>query len=149
MSITRTFLWETKPGDDLFAISVPFDPTAVFGKIRAPVIVTIGGHSYRSTITNMGGAPWVPFRKSNRAAAGIAEHGAITVTLTLDEAERTAEVPGDLSIALTEADVIEHWDTLSFTAKREHIEGIESAVKPETRARRIVKAVEAAKARRR
>lgn len=146
MGLSRSFIWETAPGDDLFAIPVPFDPQPVFGRTRVPVIVTIGGHSYRSTITTMGGSLWVPFRKSNRAAAGIPDHGAIEVTLTLDEEERTVEVPGDLAIALTEADVMAHWDKLSFTARREHVEGIEGAAKPETRARRLARAVEAARA---
>ncbi len=146
MGLSRSFIWETAQGDDLFAIPLPFDPKTVFGKTRVPVIVTIGGHSYRSTITSMGGSPWVPFRKSNRAAAGVADHGAIEVTLTLDEEERTVEVPGDLAIALTEADVMAHWDKLSFTARHEHVEGIEGAAKPETRARRLAKAVAAARA---
>lgn len=28
-------------------IPVPFDPEPIFGKIRAPVTVTVNGHSYR------------------------------------------------------------------------------------------------------
>ena len=149
MSISRTYLWEPKPGDDLFDIPVPFDPKPVFGRTNAPVIVAIGQHSYRSTITNMGGSPWVLFRKSNRAAAGIADDAAdIEVTLTLDEAERTVAVPDDLAAAL---DAISGagaaWDKLSFTQRREHVEGIEGAKRAETRASRVAKAIEAVKAR--
>ncbi len=36
-------------------IPVPFDPKAAFVRIRAPVRVTVNGHSYRSTVTSMGG----------------------------------------------------------------------------------------------
>lgn len=36
-------------------VPVPFDPKAVFGKVRAPVNVTLNGYTYRSTIALMGG----------------------------------------------------------------------------------------------
>ena len=35
-------------------VPVPFDPKAAFGKVRAPVRVTLNGYSYRSTIAAMG-----------------------------------------------------------------------------------------------
>lgn len=149
MPVSRTYIWAPKPGDDLFSIPVPFDPKALFGRANAPIVVAIGKHSYRSTITNMGGSPWVPFRKSNREAAGITDDlASIEVTLTLDEAERTVEVPEDLAAALAGiAGAQEAWDKLSFTARREHVEGIEGAKRPETRASRVAKAIKAVKAR--
>ena len=39
------------------------------------------------------------------------------------------------------------WDAMSFTARREHVEGIVDAKRAETRAKRIDKAIEAVKAR--
>ena len=149
MSISRTFIWAAKAGDDLFAIPVPFNPRPVFGRINAPVVVTIGRYNYRSTITNMGGSPWVPFRKSHRAAAGIGDDARpIEVTLTLDEAERTVDLPEDLATALAAIPGARaQWDRLSFTQRREHVEGIESAKRLETRQSRVAKAVAAAKAR--
>ncbi len=36
-------------------IPVNFDPKAAFGKIRAPVKVTLNRYTYRSTIASMGG----------------------------------------------------------------------------------------------
>jgi hypothetical protein len=148
MAVSRTYLWQPKPGDDLFAIPVPFDPKALFGRTNAPVVVAIGKHSYRSTITNMGGSPWVPFRKSNREAAAIGDDlASIEVTLTLDEAERIVAVPEDLAAALAGiTGAREAWDKLSFTARREHADGIEGAKRPETRASRVAKAVEAVRA---
>jgi len=143
MSISRTFLWDPKPDDHLFAIPLPFDAKAVFGRGNAPVVVAIGGHSYRSTVTNMGGSPWVPFRQSNRAAAGVTEAPApMEVTITLDEAERTVEVPDDLASALAAVSGGRAaWDAMSFTSRREHVEGIEGAKRPETRAARLEKAL--------
>ncbi|MBT2189371.1 YdeI/OmpD-associated family protein [Sphingobium nicotianae] len=148
MSITRRFVWQLKPGDDLFAIPVPFDPKPVFGRTNAPVVVTIGAQTYRSTITNMGGSPWIPFRKSNRAAAAIPESGPVEVTLTLDEAKRVVELPDDLAAALGAIDGAQAaWDAMSFTAQREHVEGLIEARRPETRAKRLDKAIEAVTAR--
>ncbi len=47
------------------AIPVAFDPKVVFGKVRAPVKVTLNGYTFRSTIAAMGGPLFIPFRKSN------------------------------------------------------------------------------------
>src|SRR3546814_3471113 len=55
------------------AISVPFDPRDTFGKARPPVVVTLNGHRYRSTIAIMGGVTFVPLRRSNRETAGRSE----------------------------------------------------------------------------
>ncbi len=60
----RTTLLRARP-----AIPVPFDPKAAFGKARAPVVVTLNGYSYRSTIFTMGGVSFVPLRRSHRQAA--------------------------------------------------------------------------------
>ena len=36
-------------------VLLPFDPKAVFGTVRAPVVVTIAGYTFRSRIVAMGG----------------------------------------------------------------------------------------------
>ena len=61
--------------DDLSAIPIAFDPRGVFGRARPPVTVTIGGHSYRSTIAIMSGRTFVPLRRSHRLAAGVTRAG--------------------------------------------------------------------------
>jgi len=149
MAISRRFTCTIPADDDGFgAITMPFDPREVFGKARAPVVVTIGAHSYRSTIANMGGPPFVPLRKSNREAAGLGPGMRFEVELTLDEAERTVDVPDDLAAAL---DAIPGartvWDKMSVSHRREFAEAIEQAKKPETRTKRVEKAVEAVQAR--
>ena len=123
------------------AIPVPFDPKAVFGKTRAPVKVTINGYTYRSTISSMGGGFLIPLRKSNREAAGLEGHETIEVRLELDTDKREVTPPADLVKALKAAKAFEAWQKLSFTHQREHVEAIEGAKKPETRARRIENAV--------
>lgn len=140
---SKTFKTTLLRDGSMSAIPVPFDPKAVFGKVRAPVKVTINGYTYRSTIAAMGGPPFIPLRKSHRDAAGLADGGTVTVRLDLDTEKREVTPPADLVKALkTVAGATERWRTLSFTHQREHVEAIEGAKKPETRARRIAAAVE-------
>ncbi len=123
-------------------IPLTFDPKSVFGKVRAPVKVTLNGYTYRSTIASMGGPPCVPLRRSNREAAGLEGGETIEVRLDLDTEERKIEPPADLAAALRAAPLAwERWEALSYTHQREHVEAIEKARKPETRARRIDAAV--------
>ena len=123
-------------------IPVPFDPKAVFGKVRAPVVVRLGGHTYRSTIAAMGGTVFVPLRRSNREAAGLEGGETMTVELELDTSPREVAPPADLVAALRAAPPAwERWRELSFTHQREHVEAIEGAKRPETRTRRIANAV--------
>jgi hypothetical protein len=122
-------------------IPVTFDPVAVFGKIRAPVKVTVGKHTYRSTIAAMGGTVCIPLRKSNREAAGLEGNEKVKVRLELDTEERTVTAPPDFAKALRKVKAWNAWQSLSFTHQREHVEAIEDAKKPETRARRIAKSV--------
>lgn len=123
-------------------VPVPFDPKAVFGKVRAPVKVTLNGYSYRSTISSMGGTVCIPLRKSNREAAGLEGGETIDVKIELDIDKREVKPPNDLVKALkATTSGWDRWRELSFTHQREYVDAIEEAKKPETRARRVENAV--------
>ncbi len=129
-------------------IPVLFDPKAVFGKVRAPVRVTINGYTFRSTIGRMGGRTFIPFRRSNQEAARVAAGGRIKVRIAADTAPRIVQVPADLARALqANARLWEQWGKLSYTHQRESVEAVVGAKKPETRVRRIAKVIELVKAR--
>ena len=129
-------------------IPVPFDPREAFGKVRAPVTVTVNGYTYRSTIAAMGGPPCVPLRRSNREAAGLEGDETVEVTLALDTAKREVKPPADFVKALkARGSAWERWQALSFSHQREYVEAIEEAKKAETRARRIAGAVKTIAAR--
>src|SRR5207302_8714489 len=118
------------------------DPKAVFGKVRAPVKVTLNGYTYRSTIASMGGVTCIPLRKSNREAAGLEGGETIDVTIELDKDVREVKPPADFIGALKSAPPAwDRWHQLSFTHQREYVESIDSARRPDTRARRIERAV--------
>lgn len=148
MSKSVTYDCTIQGEGSMSAIPVPFDPTEAFGKVRAPVIVSIGNFSFRSTISKMNGETWVPLRKSNREAAGVEQGQSIEVTLTLDEAERTVDVPDDLRAALAAVPGAQSaWDNVSYTHRREYVEAIEGAKKPETRVKRVALALKFIKGR--
>jgi hypothetical protein len=129
-------------------VPVPFDPKAVFGKVRAPVTVALNGYTYRSTIASMGGVVCIPLRKSNREAAKLEGSETLSVTLEADLAPRVIEPPKDLVRALKANKAAwAAWQALSYSHQREHVEAIDGAKAPETRARRIAKAVEMCAAR--
>ncbi|MGN6109318.1 MAG: YdeI/OmpD-associated family protein [Kofleriaceae bacterium] len=125
-------------------IPLTFDPVPVFGKVRAPVKVTLNGYTYRSTIAAMGGPPCIPLRRSHREAAGLEGGETLLVTLELDTQPRTIEPPADFAKAMKATrPAWARWGELSYSHQREHVEAIEQAKKPETRARRIEQAVRA------
>ncbi len=138
----RTFQTTIVRDGGMCFIPVPFDPAPVFGKVRAPVKVTVGAHTYRSTIASMGNGPCVPLRRSNREAAGLDGGETLKVTLELDAEVREVHAPPDLVDALAAvAGAADRWRELSYSHQREHVDAIEQAKQPATRARRIAAAV--------
>jgi len=125
-------------------IPVPFDPKEAFGKVRAPVRVTLNGYSYRSTICSMGRGTFVPLRASHREAAGVKGTETLRVKFELDSAERTVVLPPELGKALrARKGLMLRWKKLGYTLRREHVEAVTGAKKPETRARRIARVLAA------
>lgn len=125
-------------------IPVPFDPKPLFGKVRAPVKVSLGATSFRSTIASMGDGPCVPLRRSHREAAGLEGTETLRVTLELDVEVRKVSPPPDFVRALKQAPPAwERWAELSYSHQREHVEALAQAKRPETRARRLAAAVQA------
>ena len=123
-------------------IELPFDPKGVFGKVRAPVKVTLNGYTFTTTIAVMGGPPCIGMRTSYREAAGLEGGERLDVRVELDTAKREVKPPADLVKALKAAPPAwDRWQELSFSHQREHAEAVEGAKKPETRERRIANAV--------
>jgi hypothetical protein len=144
----KTFKGRIVREEGMCYIPIPFDPKVVFGKVRAPVKVTVNGYTYRSTIAAMGGPPFIPLRKSNREAAGVEGGETLPITVELDTEQRVVTPPADFIKALKGAPPAwDRWQDLSYTHQREHVEAIEEAKSPGTRARRIGRAVEAIAAR--
>ena len=124
-------------------VEVPGEVVAALGGGgRIPVQATFDGVVYRGSIASMGGCMALGILKQIRTELGKGVGDPVVVTVVRDDAERTVDVPEDLAAALEAAGVRDAFDKLSFSHRREHVAAINDAKKPETRARRIAKAVE-------
>jgi len=114
---------------------------------RPPVQVTVGGHTYRTTVASMGGRFLVPLSAENRTAAGVAAGDDVEVDVLLDTAAREVTVPADLVDALEHDDQArQFFDDLAYSHRKEWVRWIEESKKIETRTSRIVRAVESLRA---
>lgn len=112
------------------------------GGRRIPVSVTINGYTYPSSIAFMGGVAKIPVSAEVRERAGVQAGDVLTVTVEKDDAPRSVEVPDDLAAALAaNPAAAEAFAALSYSRQRGYVDPIGQAKTPETRARRIEKAV--------
>lgn len=109
---------------------------------RPPVVVTVNGYTYRSTIAPMGGKYLLPFSAARRTESGISGGDDIDVEVVLDTAPRVVDVPEDLRAALDDSPkAAAAWAKLSYSHQKEHVTAIQAAKAAETRARRIAAAI--------
>ena len=109
---------------------------------RPPVRVTINGYTYRNTIAVMGGVFMVGVAAEHREKARVAGGDQIDVEIELDTAPRELAVPLDFSTALAaEPAARRSFESLSYSRKQALVLPIEQAKTPETRQRRIDKAL--------
>jgi bacteriocin resistance YdeI/OmpD-like protein/uncharacterized protein DUF1905 len=130
-------------GKTATGVVVPGAVVEALGPQRQPLVrATIGAHTYRSKIAVRGGEFKLPISAENREGAGVAAGDEIEVTLELDTEPREVTVPQDFATALeAEAEARRFFEGLSTSQKQWFVLGIEDAKTPETRERRIVKAV--------
>jgi hypothetical protein len=126
-------------------MEVPLAVVEALGAGRKPAVrVTVGGHTYRSTVATMGGRFMLPLSAENRTAAGAAAGDRVEVAVALDTEPRTVEVPADLTAALdAEPAARARFDGLSYSARLRHVLAVEGAKAEATRARRVAGVVAA------
>ncbi len=133
-------------GKTATGLQVPDDVVEALGAgKRPPVVVTVGGYTYRTTVAPMGGSFWVPLAAEHREAAGVQADEEVEVSVVLDTAPREVGVPEDLAAAFDDA-VRAQFDALAYSHRKEWVRWVEEAKKPETRAARIEKTVESLRA---
>jgi hypothetical protein len=132
-------------GKTATGLVVPGDVvTALGGGRRPPVRVTVGGHTYRTTVATMSGRFLVPLSAANREAAGVAAGDKVEVAIELDSAPREVDVPDDLAAALAgEPAARQFFEGLSFTHRKEWVRWVTEAKRAETRTQRVARTVEA------
>ena len=91
----------------------------------------------------MGGEFKIPVSAEIREAAGVKAGDDVAVEVALDTAPREVAVPPDFAAALAAEPAAQAtFDRISYSEKRWFVLGIEDAKTPETRQRRIDKAIE-------
>lgn len=132
-------------GKTATGIRVPAEIIEGLGAGKRPAVrVTIGGHSYRTTVAPRGDGFLIPVSAENRAGAGVAAGDEVGVEIELDTEPRAVAVPADLAAALDrDADARRAFGGLSFSRRQWYVLSIENAKKAETRLRRIDAALSA------
>ncbi len=132
-----------EPPEPMRGLEVPQAVVEALGDGKRPrVTITINGHSWKSRVAIMRGRYLLGLSNANRRAARVATGDEVEVELEFDAEPPVVVEPADFARAL-DADPVARaaYDRLSYTHKREHVRAIESAKKPETRVRRIEKAI--------
>jgi hypothetical protein len=141
----QTFL--VKLRDDA-SFEVPIDVRAIYGEARPAVKMTVLGETFRARVAVYGGKYYLGLWKAVREQHRLREGQTLEVTLQPDTAPRSVVPPPELAAALKKnAAARTGWDAMSFTHRREWVESIREAKKPETRQRRLAQAVDAMVAR--
>lgn len=131
-------------GKSAAGIVVPPEVVDGLGHSRKPPVhVTIGKHTYRSTVAVRGGQYLIGVSAENRRRCEVSAGDEVEVTLRLDTLPRELVVPADLTAAL-EGDPAarQFFAGLSYSQRQWHVLSVEGAKTPETRQRRLQKSVD-------
>ena len=113
------------------------------GAKRFPVVATVNGYTWRTTVTRMRGEFLLGLNRAVRQQAGVEAGDAVEVELELDTAPREVEVPEALANALAKDSVAcAAFERLSYTHRKEYARWIDEAKRDETRQRRVAQALE-------
>ena len=131
-------------GKTATGITVPGEIVTALGAGKKPAVsVTINGYTYRTSIATVSGSLMVGISAEVREAAGVKGGDDVDVEIALDTAPREVAVPPDFAAALVAEPAAQAtFDRISYSEKRWFVLGIEDAKTPETRQRRIDKAIE-------
>ena len=142
------FRAQVEPNEPMRGLEVPPQVVDALGGGKRPrVVITINRHSWRSRVAIMRGRHLLGLSNANREAAGVVTGEGVEIVLALDPEPLAVKVPEDFARALDAHPAARAaYDRLTHSRKREHVRAIESAKKPETRKRRIDRALATLKA---
>ena len=131
-------------GGNTTGVPVPDEVMTALNAGRKPAVtVTVGAHTYRSSVATVDGRPMISLSAANREAAGVKAGDEVDVEVTLDTAPRVMSVPDDFAAALdAEPAARRTFDGISYSNQRWHVESVTGAKTDETRQRRIAKSVD-------
>jgi hypothetical protein len=131
-------------GKSATGIEVPPQVVQALAAGKRPAVrVTVGAHTYRTTVAVMGGKFMIPLSAQNRAAAAVAAGDEVDVEVELDTQPREVTVPADFQAALdTDPVAATRFEGMSYSHRLRHVLAIDEAKTEQTRARRIDKALQ-------
>ena len=113
------------------------------GAKRFPVVATVNGYSWRTTITRMRGEFLLGLNRAVRQEARVEAGDTVEVTLDLETTPREVDVPDHLADALAnDSAALRAFDRLSYTHQKEYARWIAEAKREETRQRRVAQVLE-------
>jgi len=113
------------------------------GARRFPVVATVNGYTWRTSVARMGGEFLVGLSREVRQGAGVQAGDEVDVTIELDSAPRDVEVPEALAAALAaDPPVKAVFESMAFTHRKEYARWVAEAKRDETRQRRVQQALE-------
>lgn len=124
-------------------IVVPPEVVAALGAGSRPaVVVDLNGYTYRTSIGVRAGRHLIGVSAAVRADSGLQAGDLVHVRLSVATEPRAVDVPDDFAEALASSGTRAFFDRLANSLQRYHIDNINDAKQPETRSRRIAKAVD-------
>jgi hypothetical protein len=129
---------------DATYVLFPFSTEKIFGtKGRVKVKVKFDGIPYRGSLAPMGlTCHTLILVKEIRLKTGKSAGDIIEVIIEQDTEERTVEIPKDFEKELKRTGLKKFFESLSYTHRKEYVKSVIDAKRPETRTRRIQKAIE-------
>ena len=113
------------------------------GAKRFPVLATVNGYSWRTTVSRMRGEFLVGLSRAVREQAGVEAGDTVDVELKLDASPREVEVPKPLADALAGDDGARAaFEGLAYTYRKEYARWISEAKRDETRQRRLAEVLQ-------
>lgn len=125
-------------------LNIPLEVSNTFGsKGQVRLRGTINGYPFRSTALPTGdGTHYLVVGKDIRDHIAAAHGDTVEVILELDMEERRVEAPDELRLSLARQPLAAAaFEKMTYSHKKEWINWILSAKKPETRQRRVEKAI--------
>jgi len=126
-------------------LAVPFNAQEEYGaKGQIKVKGTIDGLAFHSTLLSRGdGTHFMVVTKPIRERLGVSSGSTVTVVMEADTGARKVPLPKDLAAALAARKTASAaFEKMAPSHQKQYVEWIESAVRADTRQRRIGKALE-------
>lgn len=132
-------------GTSALSIDFPYDVQEVYGaRGQVKVKVTYDGVPYRGSLVKMGHpCHLLVVRKDIRELIGKNPGDSVFVTVQRDTEVRIVETPSELQALFAQhPDAQACYDKLSYTHRKEYVQWINEAKRPETRQNRLNKTIE-------